>query len=182
MALSEKNTRQSKKTDELIKNGDFAAIGDALTYRQRRWCEEFILDYDATKAARRAGYKSKDIDRQGYQLLHHPGCKAYAEYLDREQRKNVEGDLIDKDYVVKKIISGLQKAEDKDNLSAYFRGLELLARHLGMFVDKQEISGPDGQAIQIEQRAKEEADSLIKTLQQLANKNNKNKVKEVTLV
>lgn len=182
MALSDKNTRQSRKTNELIKNGDFEALGDALTYRQKRWCEEFIVDYDATKAARRAGYTAKAIERQAYQLLHHPGCRAYAEYLDKEARKNAEGKILDKEYVVQKALEGVQKAQDNNNLSAYFRGLELLARHLGMFIDKQEISGPDGQAIQIEQRAKEEADSLIKTLQQLANKNTKNKVKEVTLV
>lgn len=170
MALADKNTRRSKRTDELIKKGDFEAIGAALTYRQRRWCEEFILDYDATKAARRAGYNAKDITRQAYQLAHHPGCKAYAEYLDIESRKNVEGKVLDKDYVVKKALEGIQKAQDGNNLSAYFRGLELLARHLGMFIDKTEISGPDGESIRIEQKTKEEARDLIQSLQKLAKK------------
>lgn len=170
MALSEKNTRQSRKTNELIAKGDFAALGDALTYRQKRWCEEFIVDYDATKAARRAGYNAKAIDRQAHQLLHHPGCRAYAEYLDKEARKNVEGKVLDKEYVVEKALQGIQSAQDKGNLSAYFRGLELLARYLGMFVDKTEISGPNGEAIQLEQRAKEEAESLIATLQKLSRK------------
>lgn len=170
---SEKNTRRSRKTDELIAKGDFEGLRDALTVRQRRWCEEFIVDFNAAAAARRAGYKAQQIDRQAYQLLHHPGCTAYREYLEAEARKNIEGDVVDKEYVVKKTLDGISKANDTNNLTAYFRGLELLARHLGMFVDKTEISGPDGEAIKIEQQAKEEAESLIATLKKLSNKTEK---------
>lgn len=168
--LSEKNRRRSRKSDALIAAGDVEGLRDALTVRQRRWCEEFIVDFDATKAARRAGYKCKDMRQQAYQLLHHPGCTAYREFLEEEARTKVEGNVLDKEYVVKKTLEGIQKAQDTGSLSAYFRGLELLARHLGMFVDKTEISGPNGEAIKIEQQAKEQAESLIDTLKKLAKK------------
>jgi phage terminase small subunit len=168
--LSEKNTRRNKSVEALVAVGDFEGVRNRLTVLQRRWCEEFLLDFDATKAARRAGYKAKDIHKQAYQLLHHTGCTAYREYLEREARKDVEGNVLDKEYVVKKALAGIQSAQEKGNLSAYFRGLELLARHLGMFVDKTEISGPDGEAIKIEQQAREEAENLISTLQKLSKK------------
>lgn len=168
--LAEHNKRKKKSSADAIAAGDMEALRDSLSYRQRRFCEEFIVDYNASAAARRAGYNAKHIERQAFQLVNHNGCKAYIEYLDAEKAKTLKQDVLTPEYVVQKAIAGIDKADRHSNLTAYFRGLELLARHLGMFVDRTELSGPDGKAIEIEQRAKQEAQELIATLKNLARK------------
>jgi len=40
-----------------------------LTPKQERFCREYILDFNATEAARRAGYSPKTANEQGSQLL-----------------------------------------------------------------------------------------------------------------
>src|SRR5436190_3999556 len=41
----------------------------ALTAKQQRFCEEYLIDLNATQAAIRAGYSEKTAMEQGYQLL-----------------------------------------------------------------------------------------------------------------
>jgi phage terminase small subunit len=41
----------------------------ALTPKQQRFVEEYCTDWNATQAARRAGYRAKRADQAGYQLL-----------------------------------------------------------------------------------------------------------------
>lgn len=164
--LAEHNKRKKIASAEAIEAGDIEALRDSLSYRQRRFCEEFVIDYKASAACRRAGYSEKYASRQSYQLLNHEGCKAYIDYLDDTKAAKITS--VDPDYVVQKIVTIVNKenAKDTDKL----RGLELLARHLGMFIEKTEISGPDGEAIKIEQQAKQEASAFLQTLQSMANK------------
>lgn len=168
--LAEKNKRKKLSSAEAIAKGDMEALGASLSYRQRRWCEEFILDYNATAAARRAGYQTKYMDRQAYQLQNHEGCAAYVEHLDKIKRDELNKDVLDKDYVIAKIIKGLNKADDQSNLTAYLRACELLARHLGMFIERTELTGKDGEAIVLEQKAQREAEELITSLKRLSKK------------
>ena len=41
----------------------------ALTAKQERFVAEYLIDLNATQAARRAGYSPKTAEQQGYQLL-----------------------------------------------------------------------------------------------------------------
>jgi len=139
-----------------------------LSYLQRRWCEEFVIDYNATAAARRAGYKDgKFIDRQASQLLHNKDCMAFVEELDRKKRESLQEDLLTPEYVVKKIIKAINKAEEKDQIMAVFRGAELLARHLGMLTDKQEVKTEETVNLKVEEDARSFTD-LLKTLSKKA--------------
>lgn len=147
------------------------ALRASLSYRQRRFCEEFVIDYNGAAAARRAGYAQKNADIQANQLMNHVGTKAYIDYLDDNKQAKIMS--VDPDYVIQKIVSVVNRENAKD--SDKLRGLELLARHLGMFIERTEISGPDGEAIQIEQKAKEDAQKFLETLKSMTRK------KEVTL-
>lgn len=161
--ISEKNKRH-KNSQKAIESGDIDTVRSSLSYLQRRWCEEFIIDYNATAAARRAGYKDgKFVERQASQLLHHKGCMAYVDYLDSQKRLSLNQDILTPEYVVKKIIKAINKAEEKDQIMAVFRGAELLARHLGMLTDKQEIKTEETVNMKIEEAAKDFT-SLLKTL------------------
>lgn len=58
-----------------------------LTEKQKRFCEEYLIDLNATQAAIRAGYKNADIGRR---LVTKSHVSEYIEKLRREQSKRTE--------------------------------------------------------------------------------------------
>lgn len=155
---------------------DMEALEIALTPRQRQFCKEYIVDFNGAAAAVRAGYATNYPDRQAHQLLKHKGVVAYIEHLTTSQAAKIMS--VDADYIVQGIVGIIQKelAKDGDKL----RGFELLARLKGLFIDKTEITGKDGGAIEVEQRRiEEESDSFIRQLEAMRRKNEK---KVVTIV
>jgi phage terminase small subunit len=127
------------------------ALKYALTYRQRRFCEEYVIDFNGRASVVRAGYSSKWPDRQAYELLMNPGVVRYIEHLSQSAAAKMMS--VDPDYVIKSVTEIVSKetARDGDKL----RGLELLARILGMLVEKKEVTGKDGGPIAIEETQKE---------------------------
>jgi phage terminase small subunit len=158
---------EPKSVMSAIEQNDIDALLRALTVRQKRFAEEYVFDFNGAAAAARAGYSINCSDRQAHLLLKHKGVSFYIDYLTKKKETNIT--VVDENYIVQKIVQTIEKAEDIVNLTAVLRGLELLARHKGMLTDKQEITGKDGGAIEIENRKKteEEAENftnLIKTM------------------
>lgn len=58
-----------------------------LTEKQRRFCEEYVIDNNAVKALIRAGYSEKTADKAAYQLLGKTWVKAYVSKLKRDLQK-----------------------------------------------------------------------------------------------
>jgi phage terminase small subunit len=148
-----------------IAKGDDKRVYDLLSVRQRRFCEEYIIDFEGKAAAIRAGYAPKWADRQAHELLNLPGVAYYVDSLTRSKENKIVS--VNPDYVIQRVmdIIGKDGAKDGDKL----RGLELLARHLGMFVDRTEISGPDGGAIET-RHVEEQAQNFTNLLRQLADR------------
>lgn len=140
---------------EALEAGDAQAVLDALNPQQRLFCEEYVKDFNGSAACRRAGYQAKEPNKMAYQLLNNPGIRYGIDALLMERAKNVD---VDVNYIVKKIVRSLERAEDKENETAVLRAAELLARHKGMFIERQEISGPDGDAIKMEKIENDAAD------------------------
>jgi len=61
----------------------------ALTPKQLRFIEEYLLDHNATQAAIRAGYKGKYIDRLAHQLLEK--TRDVLKVRLKEQREELRG-------------------------------------------------------------------------------------------
>lgn len=77
----------------------------ALTEKQKRFCDEYLIDLNATQAAIRAGYSDKTAYRTGADNLRKPQIKAY---IDRRMAEK-EADLIaDQDEVLKYLTSVLR--------------------------------------------------------------------------
>lgn len=127
---------------------DMEALGTALTPRQRRFCEEYTVDFNGAAAAVRAGYSTNYPDRQAHQLLKNKGVSTYIDYLTASRAAKILS--VDADYIVQGIVQIINKEAGKDGDK--LRGYELLARLKGLFIDKQEITGKDGGAIEVEQR------------------------------
>jgi phage terminase small subunit len=56
-----------------------------LTPKQKKFCEEFVIDLNATQAALRSGYSKKSARVIGTENLTKPDIKEYIDYLARER-------------------------------------------------------------------------------------------------
>ena len=166
VALKKKGrTTISARSLKAIEEGDIQGVIDSLNDRQRLFCEEYIVDLNATQAALRAGYKTKYPNRIGFQLMENQAIRIAIDGLRAQRATNSD---VTKDFVLRGIQKAILMAEEKENLGALLRGHELLARHLGMFIERTEISGPDGEAIKMEQKTKEDVESIKNRIASLA--------------
>lgn len=58
-----------------------------LTGKQKKFCEEYIFDFNATRAAKVAGYSEATASEMGYENLNKPQIKAYIELLQEDMAK-----------------------------------------------------------------------------------------------
>lgn len=146
---------------------DMEALGTALTPRQRAFCNEYVIDFNGAAAAVRAGYSTNYPDRQAHQLLKNKGITHYIDYLTASKAAKISA--VDADYIVQGIIQIINRESGRDGDK--LRGYELLARLKGLFIDKQEITGKDGGAIELEQRqVQEEANQVVHLLNAMRKK------------
>lgn len=130
-----------------------------LTEKQKRFCEEYLIDLNATQAAIRAGYSEKTAYTIGQKLTKKDEAKAYIdemiESIRNERTANVQevveyltsvmrGESQSEEIVLKGVGKGSQKIErvqkkpsEKDKLKA----AELLGKRFGMFKENVNVSG-----------------------------------------
>lgn len=131
-----------------------------LTDRRKVFCEEYIVNLNATEAALKAGFSEKGISSRACQLLKSPDVKAYIGHLMSERTKRTQ---IDADYVINSIVETIERCKqaepvlDKkgnpvmiktatgEKVAAFtfqagqvLKGAELLGKHLKMFTDVSE--------------------------------------------
>lgn len=127
----------------------------ALTPKQERFVEEYLVDLNGTQAAIRAGYSPKTANEQASAMLAKPGIK---EAVQAQRAKVSERTMRTVDDVMADIgrvrdnamqimtdpdTGGQVMLSHKDALKA----LELEGKHLGAFTERIEHSGPGGSAI-----------------------------------
>jgi phage terminase small subunit len=62
-------------------------MGNKLTDKQRRFCEEYVIDWNGTRAAKDAGYSAKTAMEQAHQLLQKTSVKDYIEEIQSDLKK-----------------------------------------------------------------------------------------------
>lgn len=140
--------------------GNIQEVVNNLTVKQRRFVEEYLVDFDGAAAVLRAGYDTRHPRSQASELLRNPAIKAAIDFITVER---ADEHTLKPDYVINKIRRTIEKADSDNNHSAVLRGCELLARHLGMFIERTEISGPNGDAIKLQQ-VQEAADAFTSAI------------------
>lgn len=114
-----------------------------LTEKQKRFCEEYLIDLNATQSYVRAGYKAKsnEIARvESHKLLTKPNIQQYIEELRSEQSKRTE---ITADKVLEELGSVAFNKDIECIGRDKVKALELLGQHLGMFTEKVSIATED---------------------------------------
>lgn len=137
-----------------------------LTPKQMRFVDEYMVDFNATQAAIRAGYKAKTAHVIGAENLRKPKI---AEEIARRQKDLQKRTEVSQDRVVKELariafadasvvcVTDFNKLTDDQRaaiqgvrptnfgweikLCDKIKALELLGRHIGMFTDKLEVKG-----------------------------------------
>lgn len=117
-----------------------------LTAKQQRFVQEYLIDLNATQAAIRAGYSEKTAYSIGEENLKKPDI---AEVIKKAIDKRAEKAELTAEKVLNDIESIKQHAMTTsydvqgnammNNYAAALKACELQAKHLGMFIEKQEI-------------------------------------------
>jgi phage terminase small subunit len=122
-----------------------------LTARQQRFCDEYLIDLNATQAAIRAGYSEKYAHTNAAKLLRNTTIKDFIAARMAEK----ESDLIADQDEVLKFLTAVMRGENKDERvfvnangemesiefrqqSNQIKAAEMLAKRYGLLVDKIE--------------------------------------------
>lgn len=130
---------------------------EKLTMKQKLFVDAYFAnDYNATKAILAAGYKTtrENAKKMGWEMTQKPNIKLAIDA--RAEKIRIEKG-IKPEYLLRKLKQAIERAGQQDNLQAELRAIELAMRHNGMFSEKVEITGKDGEAIKLEQKVKEDA-------------------------
>ncbi|MEQ1349625.1 terminase small subunit [Acinetobacter junii] len=117
-----------------------------LTPKQQRFVEEYLIDLNATQSAIRAGYSEKTAYSVGHENLKKPEIqKAIQEAQEILSNKT----QLTVDMVVQGLLKEAQDYAEGSTQSARVSAWAHLGKHLGMFKDKIEHSGPNGGDINV---------------------------------
>lgn len=127
-----------------------------MTDKQKRFCDEYLIDLNATQAAIRAGYSKKTAYSIGVENLKKPELKTYIDARMAEKEKELIADqdevlryltsvLRGKSQSTELVVEGtgdgcseartvLKEPSEKDRLKA----AELLGKRYGLYTDKIE--------------------------------------------
>ncbi len=111
-----------------------------MTPKQKRFCQEFVVDCNATQAAIRAGYSPKTARNTGSRLL----TKEDITTEISQQTQQIAGSLKFKaEHVIEQLVNIAKIDPDNGITLCKFsdknKALELLGKHFGLFSDKVEI-------------------------------------------
>lgn len=116
-----------------------------LTDKQLMFVKEYLVDLNATQAAIRAGYSEKNADKIGPELL---GKTRVAESIQKAMARRAEKIEITAEYVLRTIKETTDKCVEARDHKDVFKGCELLGKHLKLFTEKHELTGPGGGPIE----------------------------------
>jgi phage terminase small subunit len=126
-----------------------------MTEKQKRFCEEYITDCNATQAATRAGYSSKTAYSIGQNLLKKVEIQNYI----KELSENAKNEKIATAREVMEHLTAVMKGEVKEQTLIWIgdgkqditeiavserdrlKAAELLGKRYGLFTDKVDVNG-----------------------------------------
>lgn len=135
-----------------------AMLAAELSDIERKFCDEYMIDFDATRAAKACSYAEASAGQRGYELLQRPQIQEHLKFLKSQQSVRTK---ITADYVLGTIVETLERCkqeikpvlnkkgeqvmvEDPDgNLALAYKfdaksvlkATELLGKHLSLFTD-----------------------------------------------
>lgn len=127
----------------------------ALTAKQKRFADEYLIDTNGKQAAIRAGYSEKTANEQASRLLTNVNVKSYID----ERMKEIEAENIADAKEVMKYLTSVMRGEHTEEVPVLcgdgcqeltpkevsakdrLKAAELLGKRYGMFTDKMSVEG-----------------------------------------
>ena len=145
----------------------------ALTPKQQRFVDEYLIDLNATQAAIRAGYKADNADVTGPRLLGNVGVAAA---IKARQQVRAEASELNEQWVIDRLRENVERSmvavpvmvfdHDKKQMvesgewtyqgNVANKALELIGKHRGMFAERRELTGKNGGPIEVRVRVARE--------------------------
>ena len=125
-----------------------------MTAKQMRFCDEYLIDLNATQAAIRAGYSEKTATVIGSENLTKPYIR---EYIDKRLAEKEEA-LVAKQDEVMKYLTSVMRREEKENV------VVTLSKEVTNYV-------PDEKGTMRKQTIKEEIPKIIEIPSRLSDSN-----------
>lgn len=116
----------------------------ALTAKQKRFCDEYLIDFNATQAAIRAGYSERTAYSQGQRLLKNVEVQKYLQ----ERMAEKEKELIADQNEVMKYLSAVMRREKTESV------VVTLSKEKSVYV-------PDANGTMRKQTVKEEIPQVV---------------------
>jgi phage terminase small subunit len=126
----------------------------AMTAKQQRFCDEYLIDMNATQAAIRAGYSKKTARVIGQENLLKPAIKEYIEKRMAEKEKAL---IADQDEVMKYLTKVMRR--------------ELCEHVVVTLVEEQSTYEPDGEGKMRKQTVKTEKPEIVEIPARLSDAN-----------
>ncbi|WP_395976221.1 terminase small subunit [Christensenella sp. MSJ-20] len=111
-----------------------------MTAKQKRFCDEYLIDCNATQAAIRAGYSPKTAQAIGSENLKKPVVK---KYIDEHLEISHNDAVMSAEEVLMRLTEIAR--DKKERAGNTLKALELLGKRHKLFVDRveQELNGGD---------------------------------------
>lgn len=140
-----------------------------LTPKQRRFVDEYLVDLNATQAAIRAGYSLKTAKQIGSRLLTNVDIAAG---VAAKQAVRAEATELSEQWVIDRLRENVERSmvavpvmafdHDKKQMvetgeytyqgNVANKALELIGKHRGMFIERRELTGPNGGPVEVRVR------------------------------
>lgn len=138
--------------------------GARLSPKMKLFVEAYTTNGgNASKAVEAAGYKTSNAPQLGAELKNHP---LIAEEIRKFEAQMTDKREIERDYLLNKLVEVIDSVEEKT--SDKLRAIELAGKAIALWRDRQEISGPDGESIKMEQRTEQNVADFKSKLTRLA--------------
>ena len=126
-----------------------------MTAKQKRFCEEYLVDCNATQAAIRTGYSKKTARAVGQRLLTNVDIKKYIE----QQLQNMKTEKIADAQEVLEYLTSVMRGEQKEQVALLtgegvqdlvqkdvsakdrLKAAELIGKRYALFTEKVELQG-----------------------------------------
>ncbi len=118
-----------------------------VSNKEEKFCREYVIDYNGTQAAIRAGYKQSDAANRATRLLKKAEVSARVRELQQEMAERL---ALSQDYVVIQLVKTYNESKDCGDAKNALKALELMGRHLGMFDKKAKDAGSSDEPERLE--------------------------------
>lgn len=150
-----------------------AFTGRKLTPKMRSFVDAYFgaANFNGLRAIELSDYNCKtkhSIHQTCAELMNHPLVVAEIEsrMAKREQKSEVKAE-----YLIQKLLEIIDNLEDSEKTADRLRAIELAGKAIALWKERQEVSGPDGTAIQHEQHVKESVADFTSRISGLVKRN-----------